>query len=128
MLCFGAKACRLTSLTSKCNLVRICSRNLTQFVARRLPTLDEALLDFRTVFELFFDNEFLEALAIVNKFERKSIYHTFGKAVLCFINALVSNDAYEFELAEDAIMDTLKLCINSRRRTSVFDVLAQVLK
>lgn len=83
--------------------------------------------EFAQVFELFFDNHFREALEMASPWERTCLYHSEAKAILCFINAMVSDDKSESDIARDAINQTLRVCYHNKRRSSIIDVLSHVL-
>ncbi|KAI1288317.1 Tetratricopeptide repeat protein 39B [Halotydeus destructor] len=92
-----------------------------------LPSLEESLVDFESCVELFLNNQYVESLESIYIWDRKSLYHTYAKSILCFVNCLVSRDLLDLERAEDSVADTLRLCLASKRKASILDMFQNVL-
>lgn len=56
----------------------------------KTPSLEDAILDCQKVMDLFFNNQFKEALAVCDAYERSSLYHSVGKSFLLFIFGMIN--------------------------------------
>lgn len=55
-----------------------------------VPRLEESITVVITITKMFFDNEFDEALAVCEKYEKHSLYHSLGKSFLRFLYGLLT--------------------------------------
>jgi len=78
-----------------------------------------AIKDVDNAINLFFNNQFGEAKKLCAEKSSTSIYHSIGKSTLLYLEAVMTFDAKDIEVAITSIKQGLSLCENMRKKQNL---------
>ncbi|KAF2357106.1 Outer membrane protein Iml2/Tetratricopeptide repeat protein 39 [Trinorchestia longiramus] len=77
---------------------------------------------------LFFNNRFEEARAVLRPWAHKSMYHALGYGVFMFLQAIMTFDPKDIETASESLKQSLDVCNKYRRRAGIGESLGKMVK
>ncbi|KAI1288314.1 Tetratricopeptide repeat protein 39B [Halotydeus destructor] len=86
--------------------------------------LADAILDVKDAVSAFFENRFEDAIAICEKKATESMYHSFGKSIMNYINATMTLERDQIDSGLESLRHTVELCNKSRRHKGVMEGMA----
>ncbi|XP_077460975.1 tetratricopeptide repeat protein 39B-like [Stigmatopora argus] len=102
---------------------KICSENLLS------PPMDleAALKECSGALDLFLNNKFSDALALLAPWKNQSMYHAMGYSSILVMQAGMTFDPKDMNAAMEALNDALLLCQRFRKKTGIMVTLSNLL-
>lgn len=90
--------------------------------------LNTALSDSKIAIHLFFNNKFDEAQHILEPWVGTSMYHTIGRSIFLFLEALLTFEQASIQKASAALKSSIRLCNSYRRKTTLTQSIGNIMK
>ncbi|CAL4075397.1 unnamed protein product, partial [Meganyctiphanes norvegica] len=76
----------------------------------------------------FFNNRFEEARALMRPWAHKSMYHALGYGTFMYLQAIMTFDPKDVEIAIDTLKQSVDVCNKFRRKTNITDSMVKMVK
>ncbi|KAM9792552.1 tetratricopeptide repeat protein 39B-like [Neosynchiropus ocellatus] len=86
--------------------------------------LEDSLKECTTALELFLNNRFADALALLKPWKDQSMYHAMGYSSILVMQAGMTFDSKDMNAAMSSLNESLQTCQRFRKRTGIMESLA----
>ncbi|KAM8773453.1 tetratricopeptide repeat protein 39B-like [Acanthopagrus schlegelii] len=86
--------------------------------------LESALKECSTALELFLNNRFADALALLKPWKNQSMYHAMGYSSILVMQAGMTFDPKDMDAAMTSLRESLQTCERFRKKTGIMETLA----
>ncbi|XP_067118387.1 tetratricopeptide repeat protein 39B-like isoform X2 [Centruroides vittatus] len=86
------------------------------------PDLEISIQEAVKSIDLFFKNRFKDALELMSPWAHCSMYHALGRGTLLFMQAMLTLESSEIEVAREALKQAVDVCNRRRRKNSIIYV------
>ncbi|KNC22456.1 hypothetical protein FF38_13589 [Lucilia cuprina] len=100
------------------NDVSKCDDNSTLYDAKAMP-LDKAVEEAKLAICYFFNNKFDDARALMMPYAHCSMYHSMGRAVFSFLEAILTFEQQHIIKAGEELRKCLDVCQRQRRKVTM---------
>ncbi|KAM7394376.1 hypothetical protein PAMP_021183 [Pampus punctatissimus] len=88
--------------------------------------LETALKECSTALELFLNNRFADALALLKPWKNQSMYHAMGYSSILVMQAGMTFDPKDMNAAMTSLRESLQTCQRFRKKTGIAETLANL--
>ncbi|XP_044203033.1 tetratricopeptide repeat protein 39B-like [Thunnus albacares] len=88
--------------------------------------LETALKECSTALDLFLNNRFADALALLKPWKSQSMYHAMGYSSILVMQAGMTFDLKDMDAAMTSLRESLQTCQRFRKRTGIVETLANL--
>lgn len=90
--------------------------------------LTTAMEQAKMACSFFFNNRFEEARALMRPWAHKSMYHALGYGTFMYLQAIMTFDPKDIEIAVDALKQSVDVCNRFRRKNTLGESLGKMVK
>ncbi|XP_058834912.1 tetratricopeptide repeat protein 39B-like isoform X1 [Topomyia yanbarensis] len=90
--------------------------------------LDAALQEAKLAVNLFFNNKFTEAEALMKPWAKSSMYHSVGHSVFAYLEAMLTFEQQHISAASDALKQCLGVCNRYRKKNTLTETIGKTFK
>uniref|UniRef100_A0A3Q3W8E5 Tetratricopeptide repeat protein 39B n=1 Tax=Mola mola TaxID=94237 RepID=A0A3Q3W8E5_MOLML len=88
--------------------------------------LESALKDCSTALELFLNNRFADALALLKPWKNESMYHAMGYSSILVMQAGMTFDPKDINTAMTSLRESLQTCQRFRKKTGIMETISNL--
>ncbi|KAH9523775.1 Tetratricopeptide repeat protein 39B, partial [Bulinus truncatus] len=88
--------------------------------------LDSTILESDYALSLFFNNKFTEAKQRMEPWANQNMYHALGYGTILYIQAVMTFDMADIEVAIEAIKNSVNVCNKFRKKSSIMSKFSKV--
>ncbi|KAH9523769.1 Tetratricopeptide repeat protein 39B [Bulinus truncatus] len=88
--------------------------------------LDSTILESDYALSLFFNNKFTEAKQRMEPWANQNMYHALGYGTILYIQAVMTFDMADIEVAIEAIKNSVNVCNKFRKKSSIISKFSKV--
>lgn len=101
--------------------------NLSNSTAKSKMDLEAALTECSTALELFLNNRFADALALLKPWKDQSMYHAMGYSSILVMQAGMTFEPKDMDAAMISLREALQTCQSFRKKTGIVETLTSFL-
>lgn len=90
--------------------------------------LERALDEAKLAINLFFNNKFMEARALMTPWAASSMYHSVGNCVFAFLEAMLTFEQQHIADATDALKLCMAVCQRNRKKSTITESIGKTFK
>ncbi|XP_043237587.1 tetratricopeptide repeat protein 39B-like isoform X3 [Amphibalanus amphitrite] len=91
-------------------------------------TLERSLDECRLAVRYFFNNQFDEAREIMRPWRDSSMYHAMGYGTMLYLQAIMTFDPRDIEVAVDVLRSSVEVCNRFRRKSTLGETVSKIVK
>ncbi|XP_008315392.1 tetratricopeptide repeat protein 39B [Cynoglossus semilaevis] len=112
--------------TTDINLSEVNLKNTDDETVSSTMDLETAVKECSAALELFLNNRFSDALAALKPWKSKSMYHAMGYSSILVMQAGMTFDPKDMDLAMTSLRESLQTCQGFRKKTGIVETLTSM--